>query len=268
MRDPGPARGVLPAKRSHGQPVHRRIGVQREALSEHVAHFWWVQWDLRGQEPLVAETLPHPTVHVIYEAARRPVAHGVPRGRFSRALVGQGHVFGIKFRPAMAQQWLGGALSKVTGKRFAPSRLFGPQVAGELARLARAADGPEVCARAVEQLLTPPPLLPENVALRDLVERMATDPALTRVEQVAQLSGLDVRTLQRRFLRRVGVSPKWVLQRYRLHEAAACLKRARSVAEVAAAAGYFDQAHFARDFKAVVGVAPSAYLGLTPEIDR
>ena len=32
-----------------------------------LAHFWSVQWDLRGQPPYVAETLPHPSVHLIFE---------------------------------------------------------------------------------------------------------------------------------------------------------------------------------------------------------
>lgn len=57
------------------------------------------------------------------------------------------------------------------------------------------------------------------------------------------------------------MSPKWVIQRYRLHEAAAQLTSGRppTLAALAAALGYFDQAHFARDFKSIVGAAPSAY---------
>ena len=77
----------------------------------------------------------------------------------------------------------------------------------------------------------------------------------------AAISKLDARTLQRRFASRVGVSPKWVVQRYRLHEAAALLARGeRTLAAIAADLGYFDQAHFTRDFKAVVGAPPRAYI--------
>lgn len=261
MRDPGPVRGVLPGRRPLAGQVHRRLTPESALIAEHVAHFWWVAWDLRGKPPFDAQTLPHPTVHVVYEGTKAE-AIGVPRGRFARKLTGKGHVFGIKFRPAMAQQWLSDSMARVTGRRFAPSLLFGAAVARELARVARSATNLLECSRAAEALLAveAPAPADENVALRDLVERMAGDPGLTRVEQVAELAGVDVRTLQRRFLRLVGVSPKWVLQRYRLHEAAAQLAELRSLAEVAAAAGYFDQAHFARDFRAVVGVAPSAYL--------
>ena len=74
-------------------------------------------------------------------------------------------------------------------------------------------------------------------------------------------SACGSRTLQRLFARYVGVSPKWVLRRYRLHEAAAALAREqdRPWAEVAAELGYFDQSHFIRDFTAAIGLTPVAY---------
>jgi len=106
-----------------------------------------------------------------------------------------------------------------------------------------------------------PPLPPAVVLLRDLVERMAADPTLVRVEDVAALAGVGVRALERSFRAYVGVTPKWVIGRYRLHEAAAQLAAARApnLAELAQRLGYFDQAHFIRDFKAVVGRSPGRY---------
>jgi AraC-like DNA-binding protein len=73
--------------------------------------------------------------------------------------------------------------------------------------------------------------------------------------------GCDLRTLQRRFRHYVGVSPKWVIQRYRMHEVAEELKSPTppALAELAARLGYFDQAHFARAFKATVGESPRAF---------
>ena len=65
----------------------------------------------------------------------------------------------------------------------------------------------------------------------------------------------------RQFTRYVGVSPKWVIQRYRLHEALERLERGAEVdrVELALTLGYFDQAHFVRDFKRFVGVSPGDY---------
>jgi AraC-like DNA-binding protein len=81
------------------------------------------------------------------------------------------------------------------------------------------------------------------------------------VDDITERFGLTARTLQRLFQRYVGVSPKWVLRRYRLHEAAAALAREqhRPWADVAADLGYFDQSHFIRDFTAAIGLTPGAY---------
>ena len=79
---------------------------------------------------------------------------------------------------------------------------------------------------------------------------------------MARLGGMSVRTLQRLFASYVGVSPKAVLARYRLQDAAAAIDAGTvdDLAGLAAALGWFDQAHFSREFRGVVGMTPSAYL--------
>lgn len=69
------------------------------------------------------------------------------------------------------------------------------------------------------------------------------------------------RWVARLFRRYVGIGPKWVLQRYRLHEAAERIASGRVDAwsDLALELGYADQAHFVRDFRALVGQAPSTY---------
>jgi AraC-like DNA-binding protein len=81
------------------------------------------------------------------------------------------------------------------------------------------------------------------------------------VEHVARITGTGVRALQRLFGEYVGVSPKWVIARYRLHEAEARLSAGEDVdlAALALDLGYYDQAHFTRDFQAIVGRPPAAY---------
>jgi transcriptional regulator GlxA family with amidase domain len=100
------------------------------------------------------------------------------------------------------------------------------------------------------------------VDLLGLIGAMIEDRALVRVDQVAALGGMSVRSVQRLFATFVGVSPKAVLARYRLQDAAALIDAGAvdDLADLAATLGWFDQAHFSRDFRAVVGVPPSAYL--------
>jgi AraC-like DNA-binding protein len=60
----------------------------------------------------------------------------------------------------------------------------------------------------------------ELIAVTGIVQAIASDRSLTRVEMLAPRFSIGLRQLQRVFRAYVGVSPKWVIQRYRLIEAA------------------------------------------------
>ena len=83
------------------------------------------------------------------------------------------------------------------------------------------------------------------------------DPSVTRVDDLADRCGLSVRGLQRLLRQYVGVGPKWMVARRRLHDAVATLDEGYdgSLADLAATAGWYDQNQFARDFAALVGSA-------------
>ncbi|MQA83041.1 MAG: helix-turn-helix domain-containing protein [Streptosporangiales bacterium] len=94
-----------------------------------------------------------------------------------------------------------------------------------------------------------------------VVATMLDDRTITRVDQVADRYRMSPRTLQRLFHRYVGVGPKWMIRRYRLHDGAELLASG-TVTDPAAMAvelGWFDQTHFTRDFTALIGVAPVEY---------
>jgi AraC-like DNA-binding protein len=94
-----------------------------------------------------------------------------------------------------------------------------------------------------------------------MVERMTAEPTGFRVDQAAAALHLSTRTLQRLFAEYVGVSPKWVLRRARLQEAATRADQGDVIdwARLAADLGYADQAHLTRDFTATVGLPPARY---------
>jgi len=108
---------------------------------------------------------------------------------------------------------------------------------------------------------TDDPRLEEVAAVYAL---MLKDPSITRVDQLCRALGYSRRTLQRLFREYVGVTPKWVLQRVRLHEAAERIadEPSADAAMLALDLGYFDQAHFIKDFKAVVGRSPAEYAAM------
>lgn len=74
----------------------------------------------------------------------------------------------------------------------------------------------------------------------------------------------------RLFAAYVGIGPKWVLPRYRLHEAVEQLQAQNEVdwSPLALELGYYDQAHFARDFRSLVGRTPAQYDAARPDLTR
>jgi AraC-like DNA-binding protein len=257
----------LPSTTSHHgilDPRSGRMRLTRHRPAPDLAYFverhWVVRWDLRGREPYLQETLPHPSVNLVIEAGRSAV-HGVGTERFGHLLEGAGQVVGTKFRPGGFHPFVRFPMVELTDASMALGEAFGPDGdALERAVLASADDREQI--RLVESFLRARlPEQDEHVAtIARIVRLMLDDPGITRVEDLTARFGMSARTLQRLFRRYVGVSPKWVLKRYRLHEAAERIADGRGDwAALAVELGYFDQAHFIEDFKALVGRSPAEY---------
>lgn len=72
------------------------------------------------------------------------------------------------------------------------------------------------------------------------------------------------RRLERLFQRHLGLSPKRYARLLRVAHSRELIKQGgatASLTDTALASGYFDQAHFIHDFKAVTGLTPGGYLG-------
>ncbi|MEV4621523.1 helix-turn-helix domain-containing protein [Asanoa sp. NPDC049573] len=253
----------------HADIAHRRFRFTThppgERLVPFVTHYWVIHWDLRGQPPHEQHVLPYPAVNVTFMPGRCRVT-GVPRGRFTEVLTSTGRVVGARFRPTGFRPFLDGPVSTLTD-RFRPvEAVFGADGRG-LAEAVLAADEAGAVGLLDRFLSERAPDQPDAAAgtVERVIARAARDSAVTRVDQLVDASG--VRTLQRQFAEYVGVGPKWVIRRWRLHEAAAAAESAGGgldVAALAAALGYADQAHLTRDFTAVVGEPPARYARAQP----
>jgi AraC-like DNA-binding protein len=241
-------------------------------LAPWVEHYWTVEWDLDGPG-FVAEVVSHPAVHVTVESGSRArfghampagLVHGVITRKFSQEIAGSGRVFGVKFRPGGFGAFTGADVGAWTD-RVLPLRAAFGELADVLVRDVLPLESDEQRAHAADTFLL------ERLPARDerydevlaIVRAIQDDPALTTVELAARRHAMSERTLQRLFRRYVGVGPKWVLQRARLHDAVERIDsgRATDLAGLALELGWFDQAHFTRDFTALVGQPPAAYAG-------
>jgi len=85
-------------------------------------------------------------------------------------------------------------------------------------------------------------------------------PECVRIEQLARLTGLTARQLERLIKRRYHLTPVQLLARTRIEAAMQQLAQGgESVAKIASACGYSDQSAFTRQFKAAVGMTPTRY---------
>ncbi len=111
---------------------------------------------------------------------------------------------------------------------------------------------------AIEAFLTGLPYVPDPVVTRALV---LLDNAAEggSISETAGALGLSVRQLERRFLARVGVTPKRFVALRRLERALASVKTRASWTAAAVDAGYYDQSHFIRDFRRFAGTTPRKF---------
>ena len=133
-----------------------------------------------------------------------------------------------------------------------------------------------------EQLMEPAMLhqritILESILAARLTTRRAIHPAVPQaleqlrvtssIRRIVQASGYSHRTLISLFRRSVGLTPKQyvrVLRFQRVLETVSVAEKT-SLVDVAMEAGYSDQAHFSREFRAFAGVTPSEYRRESPE---
>jgi AraC-like DNA-binding protein len=233
-----------------------------EDLAPFVDYCWVVRWDLCGQPPHEQAILPHPNVNLALEAGG-PAVYGVDRSIFVRRLTGAGKALGVRFRPGGFHPFYRKSIDTLNDLVVPAREIFGPAADAACAAVLAPDATDAVMVAAAEGLLRGFGAAPDPVAgqVADMVARITADPALRRVTALAEVFGMPERRLQRQFAEYVGVSPKWVMRRARLLEAA---RRADAgdVVDWAALAldlGYADQAHLTRDFTATIGVPPTKY---------
>ena len=239
-------------------------------LSPWVERYWTVRWELPPGASYASTVLTHPTVHLTVESGAGPrhgfampaaLVHGVVSRTFTVELTGTGRVFGVKFRPGGFGAFTGRDVASLTDRVVPLADIVG-ESADDLLRDVCAADD-DRATRLMDTFLLERRAAPDERydELLRIIAGMLADRELVTVQAVTARFGIGARTLQRLFRRYVGVGPKWVLQRFRLHDAQLLLESgdAPDLATLAADLGWSDQAHFSRDFQSTVGTPPGRY---------
>jgi AraC-like DNA-binding protein len=246
-------------------------------LAPWVENHWSLRWDLPPGSTYVSSTLPHPACNLSVEPGHPRdglpddpvVVTGVPTRRFDVTIKDSGWVHSVKFRPGGLTSLSGHSARDLRDVTVPASTVF-PVATTDALRELGPADSTEECVRVFEDALLALRTEPEDDyrTVLEVVGQMLEDRRLLRVADVEERCGIGTRTLQRLFERYVGVSPKWVLSRYRMHDVVTALDEGYdgSLADLAAEYGWFDQAHFTREFTDLIGVPPTGYVaGAAPQ---
>ena len=248
------------------------------ALRPYVASY--VGYRQRGVPPAVHRGLPSPFLTLIFTLdepltmAAHPDSAQAP-GSFQTLLGGlhtspalvvhQGAQSGVQIslKPLGTRALLGLPAGELAQIDVPADAVLGPAGRRIHARLGDAAGWPQRFAVLDEELTrllsgsaAPPPEVDHAWGL--LLGSGGTMP----VSELAGRTGWSTRHLANRFREEIGLTPKAAARVVRFGRARQRLVRAApgTLADLAAACGYFDQAHLAREFRALAGCPPSQWL--------
>jgi AraC-like DNA-binding protein len=179
---------------------------------------------------------------------------------------GRVRIAGVRFQLGGLAPFVEGDLARWTGLTPAPAAVFGADV-GELERRLRIDSSPDAAAEALDAFFLDRVAghrVPETF-FRAL-ERLTVSLGRAPVTSIAAAAGTSERQVERLFGRYLGIPPKTVSRIARFQSALRSLMAdpEGSLGETAAAAGYYDQAHFIRDFRLFSGGVPRGYRGYYP----
>ncbi len=201
-------------------------------------------------------------------AARRTLGHavvgGARAGFYVKDCSAPSHAIGVQLLPGAAQTLLGLPASELSGQHLRLEDLWGQGAELMLEQLL-AAPSPDEKVRTLQSLLSQrlqaATVPPAHAVVQHALQQFS---AGATVRQAVERSGYSHRQFIRLFERVLGLTPKLYCRVQRFQRALrlirpAAVQRPHSLADVAAIAGYSDQAHFNREFSEFSGTSPERY---------
>ncbi|WP_159886121.1 helix-turn-helix domain-containing protein [Paenibacillus puerhi] len=258
---PKPHMGLL-----HVQESAKRFHLTRHApsreLASFVKHYWIVKWNLTGQEAYSQLVVPNPCVNLVVEPGKTAF-YAPGKTTYAYLLHGQGCVFGVKFKPGGFYPFIKQPISELTGRPLGVNQVLDAS-GSELEKAILKQEDEARMAEQMERYLLPklPDRDAQTLFVQQVVDLIAKDREITKVDTLCEHFQVHKRTLQRLFDQYVGVSPKWVIRLSRIQNAAEAMDSGQhhhDLLQLSMDLGYHDQAHFIKDFKSMVGKTPDEY---------
>lgn len=177
---------------------------------------------------------------------------------------GSVRIAGVRFRLGGLAPFAREPLAPFTDLTPAPDAVFGPKVR-DLEAALRADPGPDAAAALLDAFFLDRFAAPPHAFARALDTLISTG-GRASVADLSAAAGVSPRQVERLFARHLGIPPKTVGRILRFQGALRSLMAdpGCQLGEIAADAGYYDQAHFIRDFRLFSGGVPRGYRGYYP----
>ena len=263
-------RAHLKDPRDASHEMHRYL--PGEEFAGLLQRFWIPVWSVPAGSEAPQQVLQYPVALVVVSSGYARF-YGVGSGLSTTTLSGEGWAVGLLCEPAAGALLVRGSMAAFTDRFVDVRDVLGAGGERLVSRI-RTAMAPDphsagahrASVRAYEDALRPfLPVDPDGALVNRVVAFVESRTDVTRVSQVGAEFRLSERALQRLVHRRLGLTPKWLIQRRRLQEASERLRTGTTtLGRIAAELGYADQPHFIRDFSRVTGMTPGEFAARFP----
>jgi AraC-like DNA-binding protein len=244
-------------------------------LDRYVECFWWSRRE--APEPHSEYMLPSGRAQLVFALHDTPflcrsvasgdwtrwrgsMVHGPQSGFYVAGPKPSGVSMGISFRPGAAGAVLGVSMEELTDRHVELDALWGSRAADLRCRLMSAVDAAEAFRILQQSLLARihRPLLMHPAIGQALAAGSNSSPAIAELQRA---SGYSPKHFIDLFRFSVGIPPKhyYRIRRFNSVAIAMAAGNRKGLSDLAADAGYSDQAHLTREFKEFAGVTPGHY---------
>jgi len=245
----------------------------QQVLADYVKCYWVLESDVPHPRERI---FPDGSIELIFhyrdlfrkytsdglsQLQQRNFVHGQLTSFIELEATGQTGVFSVRFTPAGLQPFISLPVSDLTGSTVAIGEVW-PEEGCRLSASMQAASGSKERIRLVEAFL-----LEKLATVRaDYQTGISCVKALTAnefipIDELARQLNMSRRSLERKFTASVGLSPRLFTRIIRFNKALNLIadRNFSSFTCVAHTGGFYDQAHFIKDFKEFTGLNPKQY---------
>lgn len=241
-----------------------------EDLSPYVECYW--SWQVEADDLANSDILPDAAPEFIVHLGSVPFVQDdagewrqQPRAflycaaheALTLSLRGPMSLFAVRFRPWGVSRFSGTSMAAMLDRPVPPSESLN-ELGDELEKVLSLAGSDPGRVTAVDELLGRRLQKHSRIERRLKMLLDATDGGRASSAEIARKLSVSDRTFNRLWNEVVGLQPRKYVKLMRFHNALEMIERGVALKQVAADCGYSDQAHMARQIKAIAGLPPSS----------